>query len=291
MKKIVTIALLGGLLNPVFAQDAEKPAEVSHSYQTFKDTRIVNSHSVEMDHVGEMKLIISHRFGQIDQGWRDLFGIDQATMRWGLDYGVTDYLSIGFGRSSFQKTFDGYTKLRLLRQSTGGKNMPISLVYFADVALNSSEWADPNRENHFSSRLFYSHQLLIARKFHDRFSLQLMPTYVHRNLIVNSELEKNDVYSMGAATRLQITKALALNVEYFYTMEDHINTDLYQTNILSLGVNIETNGHNFQLHASNSQGMTNRFYVTETTGDFFNGDIHLGFNISRSFQIKGRKYH
>ncbi len=287
MKKLWILLCTVLLAGWAMGQEGE---DVKPTYETFKDTRIVNSHSVEMEHVGELKLIIGHRFGQINRGWRDLFGIDAATMRWGLDYGITDYLSIGFGRSSFQKNYDGYAKVRLLHQSSGARNMPLSLVYFTDVALNSSEWADPDRENFFSSRLIYSHQLLIARKVSDFFSVQLMPTLVHRNLITDSEAEKNDVYSMGAATRFQLTKSVAFNAEYFYTLADQINTDIYQTSILSFGVNIETNGHHFQLHVSNAQGMVNRFYVAETTGDFFNGDIHLGFNITRSFQIRGRKY-
>ena len=286
MKRILLLSFIG-LLGATGSQAQE--AETTYAYETFKDTRIVNGQSVEMSVPGQLKFTISHRFGEVNTGWRDLWGLDNSTIRFGLDYGVTDYLTVGVGRSSNQKTFDGNAKLRLLRQSSGAKNFPATITYFTSMALNSSEWADPDRENYFSSRLAYTHQLLIARKFSPRFSAQLMPTLVHRNLIATTD-ESNDVLAIGGATRYQVFKTLAINLEYYQTLADQINSNIYEEYSLAVGFDIETKGHVFQLHVTNSRGMIEKFFITETTGDFFDGDIHLGFNISRTFTVRGRKH-
>ncbi|MEM9985980.1 MAG: DUF5777 family beta-barrel protein, partial [Bacteroidota bacterium] len=154
-----------------------------YTYATFKTIRIVNAHSIENSAPGVLTMNIAHRFGAINTGLYDLFGLDQANMRFGFQYGLTDWLALGVGRSNIRKTYDGYLKLKLLRQSTGKRTMPLTLVYVAGTQLTAQRFADPNRENLFSSRLSYTHQVLIARKFNDVLSLQLMPTLVHRNLV------------------------------------------------------------------------------------------------------------
>lgn len=260
--------------------------QIEYAQQTFKDTRVVNGHSVETNVKGEAKFIISHRFGAVSDGLYEFFGIDQATMRIGLDYGFTNNLLAGFGRSSFEKTFDGYVKYKILKQSTGEKKMPLTLTGLATVAIDGQRWADPERENYFSSRMDYTFQILAARKFSDAFSFQLMPTLVHRNLVPADSIA-HDVLSLGAATRWQITKQVSLQAEYYYTPEGQLADEF--TNSLSLGVDIETKGHVFQLHISNSRGMTEKFFVTETRGDISKGELHLGFNITRDFRIRGRK--
>jgi len=289
MKK-TTVKLFALLLGTAFlhlnahAQDGEATS-TEYAASTFKDSRIVNGHSVEMSVPGQLKFTISHRFGEVRTGWRELWGLDDSSIRFGFDYGLTDFLTVGFGRSSVQKTFDGSVKLRMLRQSSGARNFPFTLVYIGSTAVNSTEWANPERENYFTSRMFYTNQLLLARKFGDGFSLQLMPTHVHRNLVATSDVS-HDIFSIGGATRIQLTKAIALNVEYYQNLEELEG----RKNSLGVGFDIETKGHFFQLHVTNSRGMIAKNFITETTTDFFDGGIHIGFNISRTFVLRGRKH-
>lgn len=252
--------------------------------ETFKETRIVNGHSVETTGQGDLNLIISHRFGTLDGGIYEWFGLDQATMRIGLDYGFTRNFTAGLGRSTFDKTYDGYTKLRFLQQSN---KSPVTMTAFASMAINTLRFSEDEKAyKKFKHRLFYTAQLLIARKFSDRFSMQLMPSYVHRNLVENS-FEKNNVFSLGAASHIQLTKTIALNLEYHYVPSDQLAPQFY--NSLGVGFEFETNGHTFQLQFTNSRGMIEKMFITETTGDFFDNDIHFGFNISRVFRVKGKK--
>src|SRR6478735_6531194 len=187
-----------GFSATVFGQDDllsliqdEKP-QTEFTKASFKTTRVINSQSLENTAAGVLDLKISHRFGPLNGGAYELFGLDAATIRIGLDYGVSDKMMVGFGRSSVQKTFDGFVKYKLLRQSTGARQMPVTLIWFSSTALNSLRWQYPERENYFSSRLAFTHQLILGRKFSEGFTLQLMPTVVHRNLIATSA-EKHDV--------------------------------------------------------------------------------------------------
>ncbi len=257
------------------------------AYKTFYDTRIVNGQSVETNDKGVMKMVISHRFGRLNGGPYELFGLDDANMRMGFDYGITKWLTIGVGRSSFQKLYDGSAKVKFLSQSKGDKNMPISASFFTNVNINSLKFTDLERKNYATSRFGYSYQLLLARKFHDRFSFQLMPTMVHRNLVATAA-EKHDVFSIGAAARVLLTKHFTLNAEYYYTLPNQL-AEPYK-NSLSIGFDVDTKGHVFQLHFTNSRGMAEQPFLTETTGDWLKGDIHFGFNITRDFKITGRKY-
>lgn len=253
---------------------------------TFKGTRVINMHSIENVAEGVLDFRISHRFGFLNTGPYEFFGLDGATLRLGFEYGITDRLMVGLGRSSNNKAFDAFGKFKILRQSSGKKNVPITLSIFSSVVCNTIKWSDPSRDNYFSSRLSYTHQLLIGRKFNDSFSLQLTPTLVHRNL-VQTAAEKNDVYALGIGGRQKLTKRTSLNAEYFYVMPNQL-ADKY-TNSLSVGFDIETGGHVFQLHFTNSTGMLEPTFVTETVGDWLKGDVHFGFNISRVFTVKERK--
>ena len=143
--------------------------ETEYAYATFKTVRIVNGHSIEMPANGVLELTIAHRFGRINQGIYDLFGLDQANMRIGLEYGVNDWLDLGVGRSNVQKTYDGFAKLRLLRQSKGKRNFPVSVGWVSAIALSSLRNTNPDEEINFAQRVNYTHQLMIARKFTDGF--------------------------------------------------------------------------------------------------------------------------
>jgi hypothetical protein len=281
------VVLSSGL---VFAQDdllsmLEEKQEPATDYTkaSFKTTRVINSQSIENVGGGVLDMKISHRFGFISGGAYELYGLDDATIRIGLDYGITDRLMVGWGRSSFEKTYDLFSKYKILRQSTGKVSMPITMSWFGSMAVTTLKWQEPERENYFSSRMYYTHQLLIGRKFSDNFTLQLMPTFVHRNIVKNAH-EKNDVYALGVAARQKLTKRLAINAEYFYVGPDQI--DERYKNSLSLGFDIETGGHVFQLHFTNSTSMIERGYITETVGNWLKGDIHFGFNVSRVFTVK-----
>ena len=248
---------------------------------TFKSTRVINGHSVQLRAPGVLEVLISHRFGRINEGINEFFGLDDSNIRIGLEFGILKNLNIGIGRSSFEKQYDGFLKYRLVRQQTGIRNVPITAVFFTSMAINSSE-APPDQDWSFTNRTSYTYQLLLARKFNSNFSLQLTPTLVHKNL-VEQVADDNDQFALGVGARHKITRRLAINFEYFYGFNLPDNQGLH--NSLSIGVDIETGGHVFQLHLTNSRAMIEKGFITETTDDFFDGDIHLGFNISRVFNI------
>ena len=252
----------------------------------FKSTRVIQGHSVKSPSYGVLQFVVSHHFGRINQGIYDFFGLDQATVRLDLHYGVTDRLAVGIGRSSFQKTLDGYIKYRMLRQSSGERNMPITLSYLAATDVNTLKWQEPDRNNYFSSRVSYVHQILIARKFNDNLSLQLTPSLVHKNLVEDSD-DNNDIIATGIGGRYMITGSLSINAEYFHVFGER-NDPQYE-NALAIGVDLETGGHVFQLHLTNSQPMFERGFITETRGKWSNGDIYFGFNINRVFTIQEPK--
>ena len=248
---------------------------------TFKGTRVINGQSIELPSKGDLQFVIEHRFGTINSGAYELWGIDQSQMRMSFDYGVTNNIAIGVARNSFQKTYEASVKSKLLKQKFQNGS-PISITSYHAIFANSIHWATPERENLFSSRLSYAHQVMIARKFNQSFSLQLTPTYIHRNLV---ELESinNDYLALGLGGRYKLTKRVSLNAEYFHQLE-RPNENF--TNSLSLGFDIETGGHVFQLHITNSQGMFERAFIGETTGKWSEGDLYFGFNISRVFGLK-----
>lgn len=252
---------------------------------SFKTNRVINLHSLENTAGGVLDFKISHRFGTLNGGFYELFGLDNASIRLGLDYGVTDRLTVGVGRSSFQKAYDGFVKYKFLRQSTGKRNMPITAALLLTSAIQTLKWENPDRDNHFSSRLYYTTQLIIGRKFSESFTLQLSPTMVHRNL-VKTNAEKNDVYALGAAGRIKLSKRIALNAEYIYLLPNQVADGI--NNSLSAGFDIETGGHVFQLHFTNSTSMIEKGFITETTNSWSNGGIHFGFNVSRVFTVKRR---
>lgn len=287
MKKLILVLISSFFLltGNLFAQDLmdllkDDAPTTEYAYATFKGTHVVLGQSVENPAEGVLQFVIAHNFGRLNQGAYELFGLDQSTIRLGLDYGITPWLGVGVGRSSYQKTYDGYVKAKIFRQRTGAENFPLTVDYFGSIALNSLKWANPDRKNFFSSRLSYTHQLLIARKFSNAVSLQLSPTLVHKNLVA-SAADANDLYLLGASGRFKLSQRTTLNLEYFYGF----NKPETAKNTLSVGLDMETGGHVFQFRVSNAQPMFEPGYLTETTGDFFKGDIYFGFTISRVFTI------
>ncbi len=254
---------------------------------TFKATRLVNGHSVETNGAGELLFLISHRFGTLNSGAYEFFGLDQATIRLGLEYGLTDRLTVGIGRSSLEKTFDGFLKYKLLQQQEGaGGAVPVTLTLFTSAAVRSLDWPEAEHNFDFEHRLTYTYQALLARKFTERLSLQLSPTLVHRNL-VPTRPEDTNVYALGAGGRFKLTRRTSFNAEYYYLLSAQTREDF--RNALSLGFDIETGGHVFQLIFTNAQGMVEKFFVPQNTDYWSDGDIYFGFNISRVFDLKGEK--
>jgi hypothetical protein len=256
--------------------------KTEYAYATFKTTRLVLGQSVENPAKGTLQFLIEHNFGKVNQGAYQFYGLDQSTIRLGLEYGINDWLSISAGRSSYEKTVDGAVKAKILRQCSGDRNMPLSVSFYSDLSINTLKWSDPTRKNYFSSRLSYTHQLLIARKFSNALSFQLSPTVVHDNL-VQHRFDPNDIFALGAGGRVKVTQRTSLNAEYFYLFNGKQGST-YQ-NTFSVGCDIETGGHVFQFRLTNAQPMFDRSFITETTGKWSKGDIYFGFTINRVFTI------
>lgn len=249
----------------------------------FKSTRVINGQSIELLGAGVLDFRISHRFGRLNGGSYQLYGLDQATIRLGLDYGISKRLMVGIGRSSSKKEVDGFLKYRLLWQSTGPRSVPFSLILVSGITVNGLKFEDETRTNYFSSRLAFVNQLIIGRKFSERLTLQLSPTLIHRN-IVTETVNRHDVVALGTQGRIKLSKRIAFMLEYFYVFPGSMQ-DIDYTNSLSIGFDIETGGHVFQLHFTNALGMNERAFITETDGSWGKGDIQFGFNISRVFTI------
>jgi hypothetical protein len=265
----------------------ETKPEKQYVVNGFKSSRVIMSHSIEMLRPGVLDFRILHRFGNVNEGISEFFGLDDATIRLGLDYGISNNLTLGIGRGSYKKELDGFIKYRPIQQSTGAKASPVSLVLVAGSTINTLPWDDPTRKNYFSSRIGYYAQTIVGRKFSEKFTLQLMPTIVHQNLVTTSR-DHNDLFGAGIGGRIKISKRVALTADYYYVINRNEGIQNYY-NPLSIGFDIETGGHVFQLHFTNAIGMNERVFLTETYNDWGRGDIQFGFNISRAFQLTIKK--
>lgn len=267
--------------------DVEEEDTIEYAEPIFNTTLLVIGQSTETATNGDLIFNIQHRFGTLNSGWYDFFGFDQATTRLGFQYGITDWLSIGIGRTTLEKTYDGSIKVKILRQRSGKRKMPLSINYFGNVGINSLKWSDPDRKNYFTSRMSYVNQLLIAHKFKKVVSLQIMPTLVHYNL-VETATDDNDVWSIGAGGVFKVSEKISINAEYYYVISEQSAADY--VNSFSIGIDINTGGHVFQLYATNAAGIIEQHFIGRTTGNWLDGDIHIGFNISRSFTLKKKDY-
>ena len=251
---------------------------------TFKATRIVNGHSIEQMKTGQLDVRIHHRFGPVNSGPYALWGLDQSNIFLGLEYGITDWLMAGVGRSSYEKTYNAFAKFRVIRQAAGERSSPVSVSLFTGTDVFTTKWSDPSVKHYFTSRLSYQIQALVARKFDENFSLQVSPSLVHKNL-VPTELDNSDTYALGIGGRYKLTSRISLNAEYFFTIIPAVEGRTNNPNSFSLGVDIETGGHVFQIMLTNSLPMIERGFIAETTENWSSGGIHLGFNISRVFTL------
>lgn len=265
--------------------NSKKP-EKEYVSNAFKSSRVIMSQSIEMLQAGVLDFRVLHRFGNINQGIKEFFGLDQATIRLGLDYGISKNLTVGLGRGTYRKELDGFVKWRLVQQAAGAATAPLSLIAVAGSTLIGAPWSNASIKYRFGHRLGYFTQVLIARKFTKAITLQLMPVYLHRNLVETTN-DNNDVFAAGFGGRLKVSKHTSLNIDYYYVTNR--NSTRNGHNPLSVGVDIETGGHVFQLHFTNAIGMNERVFLTETTNSWGRGDIQFGFNISRAFQVGKQK--
>jgi len=258
--------------------DKQVQEDITYTAYTFKSTRIINGHSVEVMKKNQLDFRINHRFGELNTGAYELFGLDNALVNFSLEYGLTDRFNIGVRRGTYQKAYDGSVKYLFLRQCSGKRNVPVTITYFSDLSVNTLKITNPAQKNDFTNRLAYVHQLLIARKFNDYISLQLTPSFVHRNQV--KDVEDNDTYGCGFGGRYKFSRRMAFTFEGFYVTLNSKSGCQYP---LALGFDIETGGHVFQLFVTNSRPMLEKGMLAETTGDITKGGLYLGFNISRVY--------
>ena len=291
MKPFITFIILSVCLTKVQAQEKSLLDELPDSKGrtqkitgAFKSTRVINAHSTEMLGKGDLDVRILHRFGLINQGVKQLYGLDQASMRMGADYGINKNIMVGLGRSTFRKELDAFLKIRILQQSSGYKAMPVSVL----VAVGATVWTEKSFDSikpGFDDRSTYYLQLIVGKKITNSFSLQLSPLLLYSTRIDNVGADKT-IVALGGGGRIKFSKRIAFTFDYHHILGS--KAPGYKSP-LSAGIDIETGGHVFQLHFSNAVGMNERAYIAQTTSDFFKGDIHFGFNISRMFHVGRRK--
>ena len=253
-----------GTINPVPVQ------------ATFKATRIVNSQSIELTRPKTLEFMILHRFGSMNNGFYDLFGMDEAAIRFDLKYGINDRISLGAGRSSLNKTYDIFTKLKILKQTSGGSSFPFSLALFSKMEISTID-----QDLSMSDQLTFDIQVLAARKFNPSISVQVMPTFIHRNLVQTAN-ESHDLLSFGIGGRVKVTRRVSINTDTFFPLGER-NESFKQS--WGLGCDIETGGHVFQLMITNVQGSFESNYIENATGTFDELNLFLGFNITRVFSL------
>lgn len=283
---ISSFSSTGQSLLEMLESDSTQTPSTVYTEATFKTTRLINGQTVETAGNGNLNFIISHRFGDLKSGVSTFWGLDHSLIRLGLEYGFTSKVDIGIGRSNEQKLVDGYFKYKILQQSSGAVNMPFTLIWYSNISTSTLPWANTNRQNLFSSRLYYVHQIILGRKFSERFSLQVGPGVLHRNL-VEREIDQNDAPFVNISGRIKLTSRISLNGEYFWLLPGQTSNDF--CNSLAIGVDLETGGHVFQLHFSNSRGRTEKF-IAENTNSWMDGQVGFGFNIVRYFNLKKIKH-
>jgi hypothetical protein len=242
----------------------------------FKGLKIVNLESTKLAAKKDFYFIVAHRFGSVEDGFEGFYGLDNAITQIKFSYGLTSWLTLSAGRS--EQAYDFSAKYRLVPQVKDG--FPFTIAAFNSLGFNNTlkESLYPNME--FENRLIYVNQLLVSRKFSEKLSLEIAPTYFHENFVTDDN-QDNSQFAVGVGGRYKLGKRLSLNVDY----AAHLNRasgSIYK-NPLSVGVDIETGGHVFQMHFTNSQGIHEAGFLGNTTGDWAEGDIYFGFNLLRVF--------
>ncbi len=269
--------------------------EEEETEQSFTTTRIINGHSVETLEKGALDIRIEHRFGDIagsNGGWQSLYGFDNVSdMRIAAEYGITNHLMIGAGRSKgngnpYRHLLDGFVKYKALSQKKG--EMPLSLAFVGGSSFTYMKASsDLGAVSHFPKakhRLAYFVQANLAHHFGDRAAIALMPTFVHRNYVGAND--QNSLFTLGAAGRLRITNRFALVMEYYHAFSSEDTRNNGFANSLGVGLEWFTFGHSFTLLFSNASGLGETQFIPHTTEKWTNGQFRFGFCISRKFSFE-----
>lgn len=270
---ILTVAQ-DDLLDEIDIETTDKPFATA----AFKGLKIVNFESTKLVAKQELTFIVSHRFGSIENGFDSFFGLDDAVTRLNFVYGINDWLNVGASRSSFQKIYQASVKYRLFRQQDNG--FPLTIVGFNSILINTALEEANLPKLEFNNRLGYTTQLLISRKVNTNFSFELAPTFFHDNYVQLNN-QDNSQFALGLGARHKLTKRWSINADYGWHLNRAENSPF--KNPLSIGFDLETGGHVFQLHFSNAQAMNTNGFLGQATGDWSDGNIYFGFNLSRVF--------
>lgn len=288
----ITLNAQEDLFDSLEAELDESVVKSEGPVESFYSTRIINGHSVETLKKGVLEFRVEHRFGDIagtNGGAQTMFGLDNSSdIRIAFEYGITDNLMIGLGRNKgagtpYRSLLDGLVKYKVVTQEKGVSPISVGVLgmmsyTYMKASNNPQDVAFFPKQAH---RLAYATQLNISKRFHERFSLALMPTVVHRNYVASDDI--NTIFALGGGTRIGITSTMAVLLEYYHCFTD---TDLRTTNQNSLGIAFEwiTFGHNFTINFTNSTGFGETQYITNTYSDWLKGQFRLGFSIGRKFE-------
>lgn len=288
--KILTFTLFCFISGATFAQDdlemllmGEIGEQTDYTLSTFLSSHLLNSHSTELVEKNGLGFRIAHKFGLMNSNAGHFFGFDDANSMIEANYAIADWWNVGIGRATLSDQFCGYTKFRLLQQSQGAKNMPVSVTMVGHTEYNTTKFTNPERDKNQADRFNYVTQLLIARKINSFVSAQLMPTFIHRNL-VDTKDDKNSISALGFGASFRISHTFRANAEY-YLVEQHNTPNVNYYNPLSIGISYQTSRHAFELFATNAQGVAESHYIGATTNNFFKGQIRVGFNVSTVFTL------
>lgn len=291
MKRVFNIFILISIVINSFSQENllsffDSEEEIL-TFATFKTTKIINLESVEQPAEKELDFIISHRFGTLNSGITNLYGLDYGNIRMSFNYGLTDNVTLGFARSSTYKVIDASIKAKLINQ--GRDKFPLTISVYSSLAYDTLTAAFSTNDQ-FSDNLSYFHQLLLARKINSNLSFQLSPSITKYNFVSPFLDLSNTMYSLGIGGRYKLNKSVSVNSEWIPIIRSGTNfihpfqNEKY-INSFSFGFDIETGGHVFQLFLSNSTAMFERGFINENFENWKDGGVHFGFNISRVFNF------
>lgn len=282
-KGILLLLTLIGLTHLTYAQedllnelDSETPQSRFES-PAFKAFKIGNLQSTKVAGKGDLYMYVSHRFGTLKKGVNTFFGLDEANTKIEMIYGLTDGFQIGLSRESLRKTYAGSSKIRLIKQ---GKHSPVNIVAYGTVNINTLLSTEQYPKLRYRDRFSYASQLLISRRLSKNISIELAPTFVRQNLVLES-FQKHEQFVLATGGRFKINKRSSINIDYAYNFSRH-KSSVYK-DPLTIGLDIETGGHIFQLVFTNAQLTNEPGFLSNAEGDWSKRDIFFGFNIVRVF--------
>lgn len=288
IKSFLTFVFVLFLANYASAQDdllnqldSVKSDKKEIETAAFKGLQVCNMQSTKLPVKGEFYFLVSHRFGDLTEGINNFFGLDNAYTKLGGIYGVTNWLSLGVSRQTHNKIYELAVKYKFANQETDG--FPVTIVGYNTMDINSEKLEITYPDIKFENRLAYSNQLIISRKFSSVFSAEITPIFIHKNLYDANKEPLKSTFLLGTGARCKISKRLSLNFDYAARLNTPEGYKSPYNNPATLGLDIETGGHVFQLVFSNSQTMNDVSYYTTATGIEGGKGIFFGFNMYRVF--------